>query len=197
MLGLWATSASPGLRKTLSSTWIWTGLSHSTPDLLPALGIYTTENGKQTYITPSLSPSKLLQKRFTQTYESKGVFYKTQGKQYPIRTHSPASSVKIRARSAMPRHSLLPARERECFFLAFILIKSLASWGVFSLLVIGDWDYRKPLNQPPLFTKDLGALPNCRGGMLSADHVNHSGCIASNPLIHQYRFPFCCCLNVV
>lgn len=127
----------------------------------------------------------------------KGSFHKTQGKQYPIRTHSPASSVKIRARSAMSRHSLLPATERERFFLAFILIKSLAAWGVFSLLVTGDWDYRKPLNQPPVFTKDSGALPNCRGGTLSADHVNHSGCVASNPLVRQYRFPFCCHLNVV
>ena len=119
MLGLWATSARPGFRKTLSSTWISIGLNHSIPDSLPALGVYTTEKGKQTYITPSLSSSKSLTKEIHKNLWIKGSFHTTQVKQYPIQTHSSASSVKITARSAMSRHSLLPARERECFFSGF------------------------------------------------------------------------------
>ena len=156
MLGLWATSASLAFRKTLSSTCIWTVLSHSTPDLLPALRIYTTEKGKQMYMTPSLSPSKLLQKRFTKTYESKGVFIKPKANNIPLEPiHQHQVRRSEQGLQCLDTHYCLQEKV-IAFSLAFILIKSLAAWGVFSWLVIGVWDYRKPLNQPPFIHKRFG-----------------------------------------
>ena len=64
---------------------------------------------------------KTLTKEIHKNLWIKGSFHKTQGKQYPTWTHSPASSAKIRARPAMSRHSLLPARERDCLFSGFHL----------------------------------------------------------------------------
>ena len=81
---------------------------------------------------------KTLTKEIHKNLWIKGSFHKTQGKQYPTWTHSCLQEKEI------------------AFSLAFILIKSLAAGGVFSWLVIGVWDYRKPLNQPPFIHKRFG-----------------------------------------
>ena len=57
-------------------------------------------------------------------------------------------------------HYCLQEKE-NAFFLAFILINSLAAWGVFFFLVIGDWDYWKPLKQPPFIHKRFGIWGHC------------------------------------